>query len=65
MTHAFPQLVMAHALAGSSGAGNRALLAPFLLVILAPVLVPVWVAGLVALLRRPAWRRIRFWASRP
>ena len=60
VTHAFPQLVMADALAESAGAANRAQLAPFLLVILAPVLVPVWVAGLVALLRQPTWRRIRF-----
>jgi hypothetical protein len=32
---------------------------PFLLLILGPPLVPVWVAGVIALLRRPEWRPVR------
>jgi hypothetical protein len=35
---------------------------PFLAVMLGPPLVPVWAAGLVALLRRPAWRPVRMLA---
>ena len=33
---------------------------PFQLVMVSPVLVPVWVAGLVAPFRMPAWRHLRF-----
>ncbi len=58
----WPQLSMASALSAQSGAANRTLLVPFLVILLGPVLVPVWVAGLVGLLRRPVWRPIRFLA---
>jgi hypothetical protein len=36
---------------------------PFLLILLGPPLVPIWVAGLVSLLRRPEWRPVRFVAA--
>jgi hypothetical protein len=55
----FPQLRMGAALAARHG-DVRLLTVPYLALLLSPLLVPVWVAGLVALLRRPAWRRIRF-----
>jgi hypothetical protein len=35
---------------------------PFQFLLVSPVLAPVWVAGLVALCRRPALRRVRFFA---
>src|SRR5690606_39276649 len=38
----------------------RVLVLPFLALLLGPLLVPVWGAGVVALLRRPAWRELRF-----
>jgi hypothetical protein len=58
----WPQLSMARALRQQSGTANRALLVPFLVILLGPVLVPVWVGGLAALARRPEWRPIRFLA---
>lgn len=58
----WPQLEMGAALAEGNGTEVRILTLPFLLVLLGPVLVPVWVAGLVGLLRRPAWRSLRGFA---
>lgn len=54
--HGWPQLSMGRALTARNGAANRALMVPMLLVLIGPLLVPVWVAGLVALWRRPAVR---------
>ncbi|GAA1604690.1 ArnT family glycosyltransferase [Actinoplanes couchii] len=53
----FPQLEMAAAIAREKGADSRLMLLPlqFALVILPPV----WIAGLVTLVRDPRWRRIR------
>ena len=56
----FPQLAMGAALEEENGGDVRLLVWPFLLVLLGPFLVPTWVAGIVALLRRPAWRELRF-----
>jgi 4-amino-4-deoxy-L-arabinose transferase-like glycosyltransferase len=61
-THAWPQLAMGQRLSAKNGPENRALMLPFLLLLLGPLLVPVWVTGLLALWRRPAWRRGRFLA---
>jgi hypothetical protein len=58
-THDWPQLSMAEALSDNNSGDVRVLLWPFLAVMLGPPLVPVWVAGIVALLRRPAWRPVR------
>jgi hypothetical protein len=55
----FPQLAMASALAENKGDDARLTLVPLQLILLGPLLVPVWVAGLVALLRRPRWRAVR------
>jgi 4-amino-4-deoxy-L-arabinose transferase-like glycosyltransferase len=49
-THGWPQLTVAANIAGSAE-GGRAGFVPFQLVLVSPVLVPVWVAGLVR-----AWR---------
>ncbi|MCD0447026.1 glycosyltransferase family 39 protein [Glycomyces sp. A-F 0318] len=55
----WPQLEMASAIAEGDGAENRVLLLPFQFVLLGTFLVPVWIAGVAALLRRPEWRPVR------
>jgi 4-amino-4-deoxy-L-arabinose transferase-like glycosyltransferase len=57
--HGWPQLTVAHNIAGSAESG-RAGFVPFQLVMVSPVLVPVWVAGLLAPFRRDALRSLRF-----
>jgi 4-amino-4-deoxy-L-arabinose transferase-like glycosyltransferase len=57
--HGWPQLVVARNIAGSQE-GGRAGFFPFQLVMVSPLLVPVWVAGLLAPWRRGGWRRLRF-----
>jgi Dolichyl-phosphate-mannose-protein mannosyltransferase len=57
--HGWPQLTVARHVAGSAE-GGRAGFVPFQLVMVSPVLVPVWVAGLLAPFRRAAWRQLRF-----
>ncbi len=61
-THDWPQLAMGNALERHNGDQVRLLTVPILLVMLGLPLVPVWGAGLVALLRAPAWRPVRFLA---
>ncbi|HLV57162.1 MAG TPA: glycosyltransferase family 39 protein [Actinotalea caeni] len=56
----WPQLRMGQALGETNADEVRVLVLPFLALLLGPLLVPVWGAGLVALLRRPAWRELRF-----
>lgn len=58
-THGWPQLAMGSALADNNGGDTRVMMWPFLLLILGPPLAPAWVAGLVGLARRPAWRPVR------
>lgn len=55
----WPQLRMAEAIADGDGAENRMILLPFQFVLLGTFLVPVWIAGIWALLRRPEWRAVR------
>jgi 4-amino-4-deoxy-L-arabinose transferase-like glycosyltransferase len=52
----WPQAKMAQALSGNE---NRAQLLPYQVLLLGPLLVPVWVAGWVQLFRAPRWRRVR------
>jgi Dolichyl-phosphate-mannose-protein mannosyltransferase len=59
VTHDWPQLDMGAALAENNAAETRVMMWPFLFLLLGPPLVPVWVAGLVALWRRPEWRPVR------
>jgi len=59
-SHSWPQLAVGRALARNNGGSTRILMWPLLLVVLGPPLVPIWLAGLVGLLRRPAWRPVRF-----
>ncbi len=57
--HGWPQLTVAGNIAGSQE-GGRAGFFPFQLVMVSPVLVPVWIAGLRAPFRRAGWRHLRF-----
>lgn len=59
----WPQLEMASAIAEEDGAENRATLLSFQFVLLGTFLVPVWIAGIWALLRRPEWRPVRALAA--
>jgi len=61
-TSGWPQLSMGRALADNNADEVRILMWPFLFLILGPPLVPIWLAGLVSLMRRPAWRPVRFLA---
>ena len=63
-THGWPQLELASAIAaGSSGTSEPwYLFVPFQLVLVSPVLVPVWVAGWWRLARHPAVRTWRAFA---
>ncbi len=57
--HGWPQLTVAQNIAGTEEGGRGGFL-PFQLVMVSPLLVPVWVAGLLAPFRRPRWRPLRF-----
>ncbi len=59
-THSWPQLTMSRALSKDNAGNVRIVLWPYLFLLLGPPLVPIWVACLVALWRRPAWRPVRF-----
>ncbi len=58
-THHWPQLTMAGAIERDKGAGSRISFVPLQLVMLGLFMVPVWVAGLVRLLREPGLRPVR------
>jgi hypothetical protein len=62
--HGWPQLELSEAIAaGSSGTSEpRELFLPMQLVLISPMLVPVWVAGLWRLARSPALRAYRSFA---
>jgi dolichyl-phosphate-mannose-protein mannosyltransferase len=57
--HGWPQLTVAHNIAGSAENGRIGFI-PFQLVMVSPLLVPVWVRGLLAPFRRPGWHDLRF-----
>ncbi|MFC0506089.1 hypothetical protein D7193_27755 [Micromonospora costi] len=58
--HGFPQLSVAASIAdGNSSYSGRLDALTLQFVIISPYAVPIWIAGLVALLRRPAWRAYR------
>ncbi|MGW5579477.1 glycosyltransferase family 39 protein [Micromonospora chokoriensis] len=58
--HGFPQLGVAASIAdGDSSYSGRLDAFTLQFVIISPYAVPIWIAGLVALLRRPAWRAYR------
>ncbi|MEU8165697.1 glycosyltransferase family 39 protein [Micromonospora sp. NPDC049004] len=58
--HGFPQLGVAASISGGDSSYSSRLDALTLqFAIISPYAVPIWIAGLVALLRRPAWRAYR------
>ena len=57
--HGWPQLTVAGNIAGTQE-GGRAGFFPFQLVMVSLFLAPVWVAGLIAPLRRAGWHQLRF-----
>jgi hypothetical protein len=57
--HGWPQSTIARHIGGSAE-GGRVGFIPFQLVLVSPVLVPVWIAGLVAPFKRVGWRELRF-----
>jgi hypothetical protein len=57
--HDFPLLAVADWIRADSGTENRILFLPLQLVYLSPVLVPVWIAGMVRLWRDPGLRWAR------
>ena len=63
--HGWPQLEVASSIAsGGSGTSEpRWAFLPFQLLLVSPVLAPVWIAGLWALLTRASLRRYRRWRS--
>jgi hypothetical protein len=62
--HGWPQLDVSSEIAagGSASSQPRWAFLPFQFLLVSPVLAPVWIAGLVALLRRPALRPFRLFA---
>lgn len=59
VAHDWPQWRMAAAMAAESGGRNRLLALPAQAALIGVPLLPVWVAGLLALLRDPRWRTAR------
>jgi 4-amino-4-deoxy-L-arabinose transferase-like glycosyltransferase len=57
--HGWPQFAMAGQISAAEGTLNRLMFAPYQILLQGPLLAPVWIAGLIGLLRRPAWRRFR------
>jgi len=57
--HGWPQLTVAGNIAGTQE-GGRAGFFPFQLVMVSPLLVPVWIAGLRGPWQRVGWRPLRF-----
>src|SRR5262249_48129848 len=57
--HGWPQITMAQQISGGDDEGGRLGVVPFQLLLVNPVLVPVWVAGLVRLSRAPDARPFR------
>jgi 4-amino-4-deoxy-L-arabinose transferase-like glycosyltransferase len=62
--HGWPQLDVSSSIAagGSASSQPRWALLPFQFLLVSPVLAPVWIAGLLALLRRPWLRPFRLFA---
>jgi 4-amino-4-deoxy-L-arabinose transferase-like glycosyltransferase len=62
--HDWPQIGVSRAIAAGGSTSSEAwwAIVPFQLLLVSPLLAPVWIAGLVRLLRDPAFREYRFLA---
>ena len=54
--HGWPQLALSRSIAASGAEGGRVGVLPFQLILISVFLAPVWISGLVALLRDDRWR---------
>ena len=63
LAHGLPQEQLARSIAQSGAEGGRIGFIPFQLVLIGPLLAPVWIAGLLKLLRDPALRPLRCFAA--
>jgi 4-amino-4-deoxy-L-arabinose transferase-like glycosyltransferase len=63
-SHGWPQLEVSSSISsgGSGSSQPRWALLPFQLLLVSPVLAPVWISGLLALLRRERFRQFRLFA---
>ena len=59
LAHGLPQEALARSIENQGAEGGRAGVIPFELVLIGPLLTPLWVAGLLALLREPRLRAQR------
>jgi 4-amino-4-deoxy-L-arabinose transferase-like glycosyltransferase len=59
VTHDWPQAKMAQAVARNKGPDARVQFVPFQVLLLGPLLAPIWIAGWVQLFRAPEWRPVR------
>lgn len=60
VTNGWPQLTMGAGLSAENAAEVRVMMWPFLAILVGPVLAIVWIVALVALLRDPDWRPLRW-----
>ncbi len=58
--HGFPQRALAKAIAANGAEGGRGGFIPFQLVLVGPLLTPVWATGLLELMGNPARRTLRW-----
>ncbi|GAA5177832.1 glycosyltransferase family 39 protein [Rugosimonospora acidiphila] len=59
IAHHWPEQTMARAIARDKGSDDRTFLLPFQFVLIGVTVAPIWIAGLIRLLRDPRWRAIR------
>ncbi len=62
LAHGLPQSQLAQSIARSGAEGGRGGFIPFQLILIGPLLAPVWIAGIHGLLREQALRRLRCFA---
>jgi hypothetical protein len=61
-THGWPQVTMSRAIAANKGHDDRVFFVPLQLVLLGWPVAPIWIAGLVRLLRDAVWAPVRAFA---
>jgi 4-amino-4-deoxy-L-arabinose transferase-like glycosyltransferase len=59
LAHGLPQSALARSIAQSGAEGGRGGFIPFQLLLIGPLLAPIWIAGALKLLRDPALRALR------